>query len=50
MSRSVCMQLIPSRSIITLKGAVQLSGKVMQGITLSYLPDGLTAGGCPRCS
>lgn len=22
----------------------------MQGITLSYLPDALTAGGCPKCS
>ena len=22
----------------------------MQGVTLSYLPDGLTAGGCPKCS
>lgn len=44
------MNLIPTKSVITPKGAVQLSGKVMQGITLSYLPDGLTAGGCSKCS
>lgn len=49
-ARSSCMKLIPTRSFITPKGAVQLSGKVMQGVTLSYLPDGLTAAGCPQCS
>jgi proprotein convertase subtilisin/kexin type 5 len=49
-SKSVCVKLSTPKTVITPKGAVQLSGKVMQGVTLSYLPDALTQGGCPKCS
>jgi hypothetical protein len=49
-SKSNCAPFLPSKSIITAKGSVQLVGKVVQGITVSYLPNNLTTGGCPNCS
>lgn len=49
-SKSTCVKFNPTRTLITPKGAVQMNGKVLQGVTLSYLPDQLTDGGCPNCN
>ena len=49
-SPSKCYNILPSATKIIPGGHVVLQGQVLQGISLSYLPANLTAGGCPLCS
>ena len=47
---SQCVPFKPSRSFITLKGAVHLYGKVVQGIRMTYVPEELRKNECAECS
>lgn len=47
---STCAEFIPNRSIINPTGAVNLFGRVVQGVRLSYIPAELTKNDCAECS
>lgn len=49
-SLSKCYNILPSATKIITGGNVVLQGQVLQGISLSYIPANITAGGCPLCS
>ena len=47
---STCVSYAPSRSFISLTGTVNLFGRVVQGVRLSYIPPALIANDCAQCS
>ena len=49
MQKSTCSKQAPARSVITVKGAVNLIGKVIQSVRLSYIPTCFTDNNCVDC-
>ena len=49
-ARSFCSSKAPNSSVILIRGAVNLVGKTVVGINLSYMPTCVTQDGCSICS
>ncbi len=49
-SKSSCYNILPTGTKIIKNGYVVLQGKVLQGMSMTYLPANLLANGCPQCN
>lgn len=49
-NKSSCSNVLPTGTKIITNGHVVLQGKVLQGMSMTYLPANLLANGCPQCN